>query len=469
MIQRVLFAAACVFTLACGSTPSEDTATDAGTTPEVDAGTVEADAGITSFTVHVRGARQDELFVMLGSDPAGPSGKTVAGDITFDVSPPQDVTVVGTSEGRTTVLTVRGVEAPELTVLWPARPAGNSGVIKGTLSQSDAAAKAWAMTAQFENGGRARSRSVNQGAFTLNTRNSGDFWISGYEADGTGALARPLRAGLNRGALSLSPGGAVDDAAIALTHPFDQKLPVTVANASDFAFPAFGGGVFYDFKTSSGKPMRVTFPGLSAFLGGSGEIAALARTAPFDDCTNGVAVGAQDSGGTSAHIKNGLTSLTETVEVRPLGFVALTMPGSAVTPEQLEVSWLAPEVRTAEAMLLVNGPKDGLNPGEPPVLDDQAGFVWIVMDRPSASAKSFKPFRLPAESGAPATIPGGAGCSQGRLTDGCYQLYLFAIDDSELTWSDVTGGKVDFFHITERPDVRISIAETDLSISASPN
>ncbi|MFN7130798.1 MAG: hypothetical protein ACK4N5_01870 [Myxococcales bacterium] len=462
MPMRLLLPLTALLLVACGETTNDQAAPDAGQ-GDSDGGNAEADAGARELKVHVRGAREREVYVLLGDGAGTPQGRTTQGDITLAADAPQDVTVVDASGAKTTVLTVRAVAPVELTVLWPARPAGAAGTIRGTLEGTTSAGKAWAAGAYFAGGGRARTRSVaNDKSFAVTTRNTGEFWLAGYEADGTGALAKPLRAGLVRTGLSLAAGATVTGADVTLTHPFDQAVPVKVANVNEFAFPAFGGGVFYDFP-NGGRPVRISYPGLGAFLGGSGTVPAVARTAPFDDCTYGVAVGAQDTDTTSIHLKSGLTSLTQEVEVRPLPFVALTA-SSPVKHDAVDVRWTAPEVRTAEAMLLVNGPREGLHAGESPVISDAASFAWIVLAPPTGQERSFKPFALPPASGAPERIPGGPGCGQGQLSAGCYQLYVFAVDDATQTWTDVVQGRLDFFQVTARPDVRISIAEAALTV-----
>ena len=444
---------------------------DGGAGSGSDAGQGAPDAGpiTTDLKVHVRGpgASGVEYHVMLGSDATTTrQGKTLSGDITFNaVTLPQDVTVISSRGGKATVNTVLGVAKSEVTFLWITPPSGGSGQLAGTLPNYTSSADDYQVAAYFFPRGRERTGNVvlPSRTWSMETSYSGELWLGAYEQRGSGLFASPQKAGLVRTGLTLSPGGRLDPADVALTHPFDNSLSVKIKNAGDFAGGFFGGSVSYTFQNGA-VPVTVSFPALGIFGGASGKLPAVARTPPFHDCTYGILLGTQGNAGeTSIAIRNGIAALTEVPEVSILPFTTFVSPTPARSTE-IAFSWTAPKVNTAEVLLFSDGATGSIDPSETFVGNKDATFTWMVSAKPSG-AGAFKPFKLPVAAGVPTSVPAtSSGCPTSGFRVGCYGTFLFAIDDPNLTFDDVVAGRLDTTRITEIPDGRVSLVQSKLEV-----
>ncbi|HYO64510.1 MAG TPA: hypothetical protein VEU33_00400 [Archangium sp.] len=328
-------------------------------------------------------ARLDNSGVVRFQDPA--------------IEGPQDVSLVRVdSTGKVQVKTYLALNGPEVRLpsllgLVGALPFTKQGTVTGKVT---GAANPSALSVTVIGNGLYGITTLSEdGSFSIDISGDAPGKVDLFAKETEGTEAKVVRVGLERD-IAVSAGTTVSGQDVALDHPVDQSLGVTVAGGKlpDAHLDAslryiLGGRLLFSTSGSGTQPLSVPM---------------IARTAPFDTLTPMLRVSSGDAaqlpgGQLQTDMPVGATSSAQVTFLDPLSITSpavgtLEAPASA-SRSGLVLRW-SPD---ASAHLTEVELAATIGPGP---LD------WIVVAPTSRS--SFTPFTLPAASAPVTTLPAGS-------------------------------------------------------------
>ncbi|WP_157823766.1 hypothetical protein [Melittangium boletus] len=234
---------------------------------------------------------------------------------------------------------------------------------------------------------------AGDGSFSIDVRGDAPGEVDLFARETEGPGGKVLRVGLKRD-IAVGSGASVSGLEVALDHPVDQSLGVTVAGGFDPEGEAsatlqyiLGGQLLFSTNASGQLPL---------------SIPAVARTAPFDTLTPMLRV----SVGDAATLPGGMVQTAVPVSGTSSAAVSFLNPLRITSPG---VGTLEAPARASRSGLVLGWSPDGsahLTEVELAATIGPGPLDWSVMA--PTFITSFTPFALPADIAPVTTIPAGS-------------------------------------------------------------
>ncbi|AKJ01975.1 putative lipoprotein [Archangium gephyra] len=313
------------------------------------------------------------------------------------ITGPQDVTLVmvrstGTVQAKT-YLALNGPEVrlPSSLYLLGALPFTRQGTVTGRVT---GAANPSALSVTVVGNGLYGITTLSEdGSFSIDIRGEAPGKVDLFAKETEGTEGKVVRVGLKRD-ISVSAGTTVSGQDVALDHPVDQSLGVTVAGGElpDTTLNTslryiLGGQVLFSTSASGTQPLSVPM---------------IARMAPFDTLPPMLSV----SSGEAAKLPGGQVQTEMPVGAGSSAQVTFLSPLSITSPAVGTLEAPASASRTGLVLRWSPDPSAHLTEVELGATIGPGPLDWSVVA--PTSITSFTPFTLPADSAPVTTFPAGS-------------------------------------------------------------